>query len=77
MLSDDGAKIVQEILKELSLGLRVMPTDIGLKHLEEKTRIRSQNIGMAFDDHIKPALLAHGIAASKCGKPMRIKLSKA
>ncbi len=76
MLSDDGAKIVKIIINELDQGLRKMPTEISLKYLEEKTRIRPQNIGMAFDFYIEKPLFAHGVIATKCGNPVRIQLKK-
>ncbi len=61
MLSDDGATIVQIILKELEQKLRELPAEISLKYLEEKTRIRPQNIGMAFSPYIDKPLLSKGI----------------
>lgn len=76
MLSDDGAKVVREILKELNDGIRVLPTEISLKDLEERTRVRAQSIGMAFDDYIYKPLLNKGIVARKCGTPVRIQLRK-
>lgn len=77
MLSDDGAKIVRAILQEIESGVRLLPGEISLKDLEEKTRIRPSNIGKAFDGYIKAPLLKRGIAAVKCGKPVRIQLKKA
>jgi|GEM_PF-4284514 len=76
MLSDDGAKIVNIILKEVGDGVRVLPTEVSLKDLEEKSRVRPQNIGMAFTPYIDKPLLNKGILAIKCGTPVRIKLSK-
>ena len=77
MLSDDGAKVVNIILKELEDGLRTLPTEVSLKDLEDKTRVRPQNIGMAFIPYIDKPLFSKGILAVKCGTPVRIKLSKA
>lgn len=48
MLSNDGAKIVKIMLSDLKQGIRVLPTEYGLKELEDQTRVRPQNIGMAF-----------------------------
>jgi hypothetical protein len=76
MLSDDGAKIVQIIFDEIEQGLRVLPIEISLKSLEEKSRVRAQNIGMAFSPYIEEPLLAKGIIAKKCGSPVRIELKK-
>ncbi|WP_445397940.1 hypothetical protein [Zobellella sp. An-6] len=74
MLSDDGAKIVRVILKELEDGTRTLPAEISLKHLESETGVRVQNIGMAFDTYINKPLAAKGILARKCGSPVRIQL---
>ena len=76
MLSDDGAKIVQFIINELGQGIRIEPSEISLKYLEEKTHVRPQNIGMAFDPYINKPLLKNGIIAIKCGTPVRIQLKK-
>jgi len=75
LLSDDGAKVVEYILDEISCGLRVLPAEISLKCLEEKLRIRPQNIGMAFNPYIEKPLFLKGITAKKCGTPVRIQLS--
>ncbi len=71
MLSDEV------ILKEIEQGLRVPPTEIYLKYLEEKSRVRSQNIGMAFDPYIAKSLLKKGVKARKCGSPVVIQFRKA
>ena len=74
MLSDDGAKIVQIIFKEIEQGRLVPPTEISLERLEEISGVRPQNIGMAFDFYIARPLLKKGIEAKKCGSPRVIQL---
>ncbi len=76
-LSDEGAKIVKIILEELEKGFRVLPAEFSLKDLEERSRVRPQNIGMAFYDYIAPPLLKKGIKAEKRGKPVAIRLTTA
>lgn len=76
MLCDDGAIVVGFILKKLDQGVKILPTEISLKHLETKTGVRPQNIGMAFDPYISVPLAKKGIEARKCGTPRRIQLRK-
>jgi hypothetical protein len=76
MLCDDGAKVVDFILNQLRDGLRVPPTEISLKYIEEETGVRPQNTGMAFDSHIKSPLNEAGYVAVKQGTPVRIRLTR-
>ena len=76
MLSDDGAKVVHAILLELNSGIRALPTEISLAHLEDVTGVRAQNIGMAFSGFINKPLLAKGILSRKLGTPRRLMLER-
>ena len=76
MLSDDAVKVVRLILDELNSGIRTLPAEVSLKHIEQMTGVRVQNIGSAFEGSIKKALEASGLHAVKIGTPRRIRISK-
>lgn len=73
-LSGCGIEVVSTIMEMVKNKIIVLPTEVSLKKLEEMTKCRVQNIGMAFDHYIFPALRENGIHAHKCGKPVRIQL---
>lgn len=77
-LCDAGPAVVKAIILDLENGYRLLPTQFSLKDLEKNANVRAQSIGMSFDAYIKPALLAKGIAANKCGSKgkMVIQLAK-
>ena len=73
-LSDTGKKAAEYILTEIKAKHIIIPDEISLKYLEEKTKCRVQSIGMSYNDYIKPILLANNIISTKCGSPVVLQL---
>ncbi len=74
-LNQCAMEISQLILKEIKLNYMLLPSEVRLKYLSDKSSHSPQNIGMAFD-LIEKILIENGINARKCGKPVCIQISR-
>ena len=72
-LNQCAMEISQLILKEIELNYILLPSEVRLKYLSDKSNHSPQKIGMSFD-HIEKILIANGINARKCGKPVSIQI---
>lgn len=74
-LSAGGLKVVSLIIQLRDKKLISLPCEVSLQYLEERTGVRAQSIGMAYDDYIKKNLENNDIISEKCGTPRILKLS--
>ena len=74
--SECGIEIVKLILNAIDNKHVQMPTEFPLNYLQSQTGYTAQLIGSSFDYYINKPLLLKGISSRKCGKPMRIQISK-